>query len=106
MPDHTLVATVAYRQPLQSFITAITLAANLQATGRIYWDEANTMHEPFNQQIGARISIETEAGISLTLWGKNLTDRTSRIFQFTNMGRKLSQQGLPRHFGIDLSVKI
>lgn len=106
MPDHTLVATVAYRQPLQSFITAITLAANLQATGRIYWDEANTMHEPFNQQIGARISIETEAGISLTLWGKNLTDCTSRIFQFTNMGRKLSQQGLPRHFGIDLSVKI
>ncbi|MBR3625952.1 MAG: TonB-dependent receptor [Bacteroidaceae bacterium] len=106
MPEHTLAATVAYRQPIQSFITAITLAANLQATGRIYWDEANTMHEPFNLQTGARISIETEAGISLTLWGKNLTDSDTRIFQFTNMGRKLSQSGLPRHFGIDLSVKL
>ena len=106
MPEHTLHAAVQYRQPTRGFVEAFSIGADLAATGRIYWDEANTMHEPFNAQLGARIGVELRGGVSLALWGRNLTDRDTRVFQFVNMGRTLSHPGVPRHFGVDLNIRL
>lgn len=106
MPEHTLSCSAQFRQPLQGFVEAVSLGADLNATGRIYWDEANTMREPFHALLGARIGIELRGGVSLALWGRNLTSRDTRIFQFVNMGRTLSHPGQPRHFGVDLNVRL
>ncbi|MBP3228840.1 MAG: TonB-dependent receptor, partial [Bacteroidaceae bacterium] len=105
-PNHTLSASASYRQPLTGFVTALSLGADADATGRIYWDEANTMGEPFRLLVGTRLGVELRGGVSLALWGRNLTARRYATFRFVNMGRTLSQSGLPRHFGIDVSVRL
>ncbi len=106
MPNHTLMCTALFRQPLSGFLQSIYVGANVNATGRIYWDEANTMHEPFRALLGARIGVELAGGIAISLWGENLTARRTNVFQFVNMSRTLSQPGLPRHFGADLTVRL
>lgn len=106
MPDHTLAAAFQFRQPTRGYIQAFSLGADLNATGRIYWDEANTMREPFRLLIGARAGIETRYGIALALWARNLTDRITNVFRFVNMGRTLSHPGLPRHFGMDITIRL
>ncbi len=106
MPDHTLSCSAMFRQPTRGFIEAFSIGADMNATGKIYWDEANTMKEPFNALLGGRIGIEIRGGVALSVWGRNLTNRDTRVFQFVNMGRTLYQTGLPRHFGVDLSVKL
>ena len=104
-PAHTLGATAEFRQPLSnSLCRALTLGADVQGAGRIWWDEANTFSQPFYAVAGARIGAEFAGNVNLTLWTKNVTATRYDVFSFQSMNNQFAQIGQPRCFGIDVSV--
>ena len=106
VPRHTFVAMADFRQPLSnSFLKAITANVSAHGAGKIYWDEANTMSQPFNAQLSARIGAEIGNHLNIEFWGKNLTGNNFYTFQFANMQRTFAQQCEPRHFGVDIRLK-
>ena len=109
VPQHTVAATIDYRLPFasSSVLQALTPGADLSAQGPIYWDEANTYHQPFYATLGAHVRLDFHKGISLNLWGRNLTHTHYNTFAFSSAtGRDLhfAQVGTPLQVGADLHV--
>lgn len=106
-PEHTFGATVAYRQPLDhQLFKAVTLGADVQGAGRVYWDEANTYSQPFYATLGLRANVELSDKVTFEVYGKNLTDAAYDTFSFESLGNRFAQRAVPRHFGATLRLDL
>lgn len=108
VPAHTLGATLDYRQPLSSpLFRALTLGANVNAQGRIWWDEANTCSQAFYGVLGAHADIDMGA-VQLSVWGRNLTQTRYNTFALSSSasGEKLwfGNRANPRQVGVDVRL--
>ena len=83
----------------------LTLAANVRATGDIYWDEANTMKQPLYALLGASITWK-QAHYSLQLWGRNLTGTHYNTFYFVSIQHHFLQRGHGRQLGATLRLTL
>lgn len=105
-PRETLAAGFVWRIPTGvSWLGDAVLQGSLRGTGRIYWDEANTLSQPFCTLFDASVRFEHER-YSLDLWGRNLGDRRYDVFSFESVGNRFVQRGRPRQFGITLSIHL
>lgn len=105
VPEHTAALRAAYRIGIRHpWVSSITVAADAAAAGRIYWNESNTMSQPFYATLGASASLETRLG-TLRLWAKNITDTSYDTFRFESMGREFRQHAAPAHAGIEIRLK-
>lgn len=89
----------------KTWIENITLSLNAKGVGKIYWNEANDISQPFYTTIGASIRFENK-NYSLDLWGQNLTDTDFKTFHFVSIGNTFFQRGKPRILGATLRIKI
>ena len=83
----------------------LTLAANVRATGDIYWDEANTLRQPLYALLGASITWQ-QRHYSLQLWGLNLTDTGYKTFYFVSIQHPFLQRGHGRSIGTTLRLNL
>ena len=106
VPAHTasVAADWTFRFSETGFVRALTAGADATGAGRIYWNEANSMSQPFYATLGAHVDIDVAHDIRLSLWGRNLTATQFDTFRFDNMDHRFAQRGTPRHFGIDVKV--
>lgn len=105
-PSNTLFGQLSYRAtPLEFCGITPTVIASARCVGSIYWDEANSVRQPFYCIPGIDISFTSE-NWSLKLWAKNLTDTQHDVFHFKSIGNSFVQHGKPRHFGATLRVAI
>ena len=103
-PMHTLFAEASHGIKLGGDMNKlITLAANVRASGDIYWDEANTLRQPFYALLGASITWKQQH-YSLQLWGKNLTDTGYKTFYFVSIQHPFLQRGHGRQLGATLRL--
>ena len=107
VPAHTLSAMVDYRLDINdSFIKSLTFGANMNAQGKIWWDEANTYSQKFYAVLGAHICADLNI-CKLNLWARNLTDTKYNTFAFSSKatGQEvfMAQKGNPFQMGFDLS---
>jgi len=107
VPAHTLSAMVDYRLDINdSFIKSLTFGANMNAQGKIWWDEANTYSQKFYAVLGAHICADLNI-CKLNLWARNLTDTKYNTFAFSSKatGQEvfMAQRGNPFQIGFDLS---
>ena len=107
VPAHTLSAMVDYRLDINdSFIKSLTFGANMNAQGKIWWDEANTYSQKFYAVLGAHICADLNI-CKLNLWARNLTDTKYNTFAFSSKatGQEvfMAQRGNPFQVGFDLS---
>ena len=79
----------------------LTLGADLTGTGRTYWTEANNAFQASHFRLGARLSYEMPR-FTVTLWGKNLTNRHYNTFYFESASHGFEQHGKPVQAGIEL----
>ena len=106
VPAHTLNAGIDYRFIFNnSFFHSLLLNLNTQAFGQIYWNEENTETQPFYALLNANIVLQMKY-ITLSLWGKNLTNTQYNVFRFVSMGNTFMQSGKPITFGAKLSLEI
>ena len=102
--EHTALIMASYlwwfnHPTLQS----ITLSADWRGTGSIYWNEANTRHQPFYSMLGAQATLRMK-NYELTIWGRNLTDTRYNVFYFKSVGEEFYSEGAPIHGGVKLNI--
>ncbi|SNU03425.1 Outer membrane receptor proteins, mostly Fe transport [Prevotellaceae bacterium MN60] len=108
VPAHTLSAQVDYRFDFEdACVKNLTIGANMNAQGKIWWDEANTYAQKFYAVLGAHVSADFGA-CSLNLWARNLTDSQYNTFAFSSKatGKEvyMAQRGNPFQLGMDLAI--
>ncbi len=104
-PAHTLFASALWQIPttIGPFRPSINLT--LRAVGDIMWNEANTAHQPFYALPGASLMLQAD-GLSLKIWGENLTNTAYNTFRFTSMNKSFVQTGMPITFGATLRITL
>ena len=108
VPAHTLSVLADYRFDFaDSFLKSLTIGANMNAQGKIWWDEANTYSQKFYAVLGAHASFDLGL-CTVNLWGRNLTDSKYNTFAFSSKatGKEvfMAQRGNPFQCGVDVSV--
>ena len=101
-PQHTLFAEASHSfrvgNDKRQFIT---VAANVRGVGDIYWDEANSLKQPFYALLGASITWDKKR-YSLQLWGRNMTGTDYSTFYFVSIQHHFLQRGHGRQLGATL----
>lgn len=87
------------------WLDRLLLQVDWRGVGKIYWNEDNTLSQPFYSQLGASISWKKSA-FTFSIWGKNLTDQDYYTFYFRSVGNSFVQRGKPLQAGISLNVNI
>lgn len=105
-PSHTLFGEVSWMIPRLAFLGVTPgIDASVRGAGRIFWNEANTLSQPFYALAAASVSFNASAW-SLRLWARNLTATDYDVFYFMSMSRGFVQKGRPRELGLTLRVNI
>ena len=103
-PANTLSAAAVYRWmlPAGAWPDAVEASVRMRGAGRIWWDEDNTLSQPFYAVAAASLSLHRGA-FALSLWGENLTGTRYRTFWFRSLQRDFFALGRPRQMGIRLN---
>ncbi len=99
VPQHTIAAMADYH------LGQFTFGLNMNAQGKTYWDNANTYSQKMYFVMGAHCDIDFSK-MSISIWGKNLTDTNYNTFAVDNAVTKkkqyFAQRGNPFQCGVDL----
>ena len=105
-PQHTLSAGAAWTVPTGvKWLGDLVFQAGVRCAGRIWWNEENTLSQPFYVLTDASVRFE-HARYSLSVWGRNLADTGYDVFYFKSIGNEFVQRGRPRTFGITLNINL
>ncbi len=105
-PEHTASLAAAWTIPVgRAWMERIVVRASLRGLGQIWWDEQNTIRQPFYTLADASLRFEQRRG-SVDLWCRNLADRRYDTFHFVSIGNAFIQRGRPRTFGITLNINL
>jgi iron complex outermembrane receptor protein len=105
-PQHTLSAGAAWTVPTGvKWLGDLVFQAGVRCAGRIWWNEENTLSQPFYALTDASVRFE-HARYSLSVWGRNLADTGYDVFYFKSIGNEFVQRGRPRTFGITLNINL
>ena len=105
VPRNTVSVNATYSLALRScLIDRLIFDAQYSGAGKIYWTEANDVTQNYYSLLNAKITAE-KSGVSLSLWGRNLTGAEYATFYFKTFGNSFGQIGKPMQLGIDLAIK-
>ena len=110
VPAHTLSAMADYRFDFDnSVLQSLTFGLNMNAQGKIWWDEANTYSQKFYAVLGAHVCADLKV-CKINLWAKNLTDTKYNTFAFSNKatGKEvfMAQRGNPFQMGVNVEIHL
>ena len=104
-PRHTLSVGMHYSKLLAgSWLDQVFASVQLNGAGKIYWNEANDIAQDFYSTLNANIGVRKES-VTLSIWGRNLTDTDFAAFYFESFGNKFMQRGKPVCIGAKLSLR-
>ena len=105
-PQNSLSLRLSQTIPLQTkCIDRIVLNAGVAGAGRIYWNEANDVSQPFYALLDASVRFEGRSW-SVDLWCKNATNTPYRTFYFESMGNRFVQRGRGVTGGVKVLIRI
>lgn len=105
-PQNTLFLSATYRLSTPwSELTSIEPTLTCRGAGRIYWDEENSISQPFYAQLGASVTFRTPVA-DIDLWGENLTGTKFSSFYFESIGHQFLQRGNPRRLGVTVRFSL
>ncbi|MGE5381831.1 MAG: TonB-dependent receptor [Omnitrophica WOR_2 bacterium] len=101
-PGNTFQVGADYSVPVNTkALNKITINANYQGQGKIYWNEENTASQKFYGIVNGRISFQSKIA-RIDLWAKNILNEKYNSFYFTSLGKSFVQVGKPAQFGANL----
>ena len=104
-PEHTLSVGATYSVPLSvSWAERFVVEANCTGAGRIYWNEANDLSQPFYALLGGSLGIEGRRW-AVSAWVRNATQTPYDVFYFASMGNRFLQRGRPCTFGARVALE-
>ena len=107
VPSHMFSAMADYRFDVSSdrLLRSLTVGANVQGNGKIYWDDTNSSSQKLYAVLGAHVLADF-GGVNVDFWGRNITDTKYCTFAMPFRGSFIGQRGLPFHCGIDLKIHL
>ncbi len=105
-PTNTLWCEVSHRFHIStSWLKKITISANVRGVGEIWWNEVNSMRQPFYALLGSNMTLAGK-NYSLEIWGRNLTGTEYSTFLFVSISHEFLQRGKGRAIGATLRINI
>ncbi|MDR0660768.1 MAG: TonB-dependent receptor [Prevotellaceae bacterium] len=103
VPRHILSVRADYTFTFSNtWIDKLTIGAQYQGAGRIYFTEANDAKQNFYSLLNGDVTLE-KSGFSLKLWMKNITDADYKLFYFKGLkNNAFAQKGNPLQPGATL----
>lgn len=102
IPQHTVNANIGYEWNRYS------VQLSMLGRGKIYWDEENTLAQPFYTQFGVRAAADF-GFFRASLWANNLLNYQPTTFAFTSTSNGtqliIAQKGEPFMMGASLDFK-
>jgi outer membrane receptor protein involved in Fe transport len=74
-------------------------------TGKIYWDEANSLYQQFYHTVNAKVGI-VKNNFEVEIWGKNLLNTDYNTFYFESFGNRFFQKSKPLQCGMTLKMEL
>jgi iron complex outermembrane recepter protein len=105
-PEHKVVISPSYTLGLASG-ASIRLATDYRFESRIFDDNSNTGPEQRDPThfVDARLVFRTaDDKLSISVWGKNLTNEDTRVFQAVFLGANFGSYNPPRTYGATVGV--
>lgn len=105
-PANTLFLSAAYTFHLDdsSFLKSLSFSASMRGVGKIWWNESNSLSQPFYLLPSASIEAAGEKW-ELQLWAENLSSTHYHTFYFMSMGNEFLQRGRPLQVGVTLRLR-
>ena len=105
-PKNSLSLRLMQTVPFHTqWIDRMVLGLGVQGAGRIYWNEANDVSQPFYALLEASVRFEGEKW-AVDVWCKNATNAKYNVFYFESMGNRFLQRGKPTMGGIRVMINI
>ncbi|KAA6333694.1 hypothetical protein EZS27_017913, partial [termite gut metagenome] len=105
-PIHTVSASCEYRVDLSGkWMDYILFNVGWQGVGKIYWNEDNTISQPFYSLPNAYVALK-KGSVIIGLWGKNLIETDYTTFYFKSVGNSFVQRGKPLQTGVFLTINL
>jgi outer membrane receptor protein involved in Fe transport len=105
-PQNTVFLSGEYHLDLpQTWIDRMLFHVDWRGAGKIYWNESNTLSQPFYSLLGASVALE-KGNCSFQLWGKNLNNTSYHTFYFKSVGNSFVQRGKPVQIGLSIQITI
>lgn len=102
VPENTVRVGGEYVWNLsKGLIENISLGADYNGVGRIYWTENNSAYQNYYSTLDSHLMVELSF-CQINLWAKNITDSKYNVFYFESMGRGFHQLCKPAQVGVDL----
>ena len=84
-------------------VRSLTVGLDGSGVGRIWWNEDNSLSQPFYLLMGADVTLSFEH-FDLFCTGANLLDREYDTFYFKSVGNSFFQRGKPRRLSAGVRV--
>lgn len=104
-PSNTLFASANYTIPGTVLGAVPSANVSVRGVGEIYWDEANSVRQPFYATLAASLAL-THDRWSVRLWAENLTNTKYNTFYFVSIGHAFVQKALPWSAGATVRITI
>ena len=105
-PEHTLNLYAGYRWNFRNgYFRGISVGADLSGAGRIWWNEDNSLYQPFYVLLGANARGHFK-WFDIYLRGENLTGAAYNTFYFKSVGKSFFQRGKPLRLLVGVSVTL
>ena len=105
-PSHTLFVQALHEFKFhrnRTWLKSLTIESNVRGIGEIYWNEENSIRQPFYALLGASATLAGEH-YALELWGKNITATRYHTFYFVSIGHTFLQRGHGATMGATLRL--
>lgn len=100
-PQHTFSIGASYAWNFNCWLDQLTLAAQYNGAGKIYWTEANDISQKFYGLLNAKVSMRHKF-VRLELWTRNALNTSYGAFYFESFGNSFIQKGKPFSCGANL----
>ncbi len=104
-PSNTLFASANYTLPGKILGAVPSATVSVRGVGEIFWDEANTVRQPFYATMSASMALAHDKW-SVRLWAENLTNTKYNTFYFVSIGHAFVQKAAPWSVGATLRLSI
>ena len=105
-PQNTLSLRLGYTIDVKrSWLEHITLSASGYGAGRIYWNEDNSVSQPFYATLDGTVRFESSVW-AVDVWVKNATNTRYDLFYFESMGNRFLQQAKGATFGVRVALSL
>lgn len=99
-PSNTMFLGAVWTRDFKGIpLSSLTLQANARGVGKIWWDEANTVSQPFYCTLAASVTARF-GNFSAELWADNITATQYDTFYFVSIGNAFLQRGPRASFGL------